>query len=318
MNAKLKLAAVLVAAAAGSACGTATGQTTDLASLPTGGDVASVSAAAGEVRSEVQRFYDSWEGGLTGNQAAEVLISYGRNGDYSECMAAKGFDVPWQSTISAWSEPDALLATRWLRDPNYRSWEQYARDDAHNLLAEQAHDKEISEAEQQAGIQCDAQRTEMSDAEADAMLHPPGYDKLKAEWDLRTEAAVTAVAGPPEKLEDCLAGQAMPGKLAGEENVDAVIDFMESRMPGPADVPGPSETATEQWQQYMQYESQLMQARWACAGPVYEEGLTAVLPVIESLQRDFPDELAALQEHWAKLQADASELGWSAANPYAN
>ena len=70
-------------------------------------------APAAQYESAVS-LYERWAGTTAQRQAAEVLVAYGQNGRFTECVVARGFpDRVWQDSIHLVSRVDPLLATPW-------------------------------------------------------------------------------------------------------------------------------------------------------------------------------------------------------------
>lgn len=294
-------------------CGTE--RTTDGASDGSSGEVALVSSESQQTRRAVEEFYNSWEGGADAARAVAVLTAHGYNSDYSACMAAKGYEMPWQSAIGpGYVEPDALQATRWLREPNRRTFTASAMLSAHGTKVAKWHERDLSDAEHTAGLACLEDAEEIGDDEVNALAHPPGYHAVMSAWEERTVAAVAEVAGTPEAFDECLVDKVLPGP---DGTVMDVITYMEESAPGPSEIPLLSGEPSAAWNRYVHEETQLLEARWDCAEPVYDAAMATIPEVVVSMEADFPSEIAALREHWGSVKRDAQELGWSPQDPYA-
>lgn len=99
---------ILLSGATG--CGETTGSFPEAATSPS-------SSPAGVARRATQIFEDM-AGTPDQRVALEVVIAYKLNGAFSECLAERGYDQPWQNFIAVPSHRDALTASVWGMDPD--------------------------------------------------------------------------------------------------------------------------------------------------------------------------------------------------------
>lgn len=156
-------------------------------------------------RTRIDASFTEWAGTFDQRQASQVLRAYGENGTFSDCMAERGYDVPWEWAIALDPGVDALEVNKMFEPVDVVPAEfeaMYAEN--RRWLEGDEHLDGRTQAE--VAVEClESTHPLMGEGEATALSQPPGLGNLYEAWvqevEVATQGADTAEHATARVLE---------------------------------------------------------------------------------------------------------------------
>lgn len=247
-------------------------------------------------------------------QAAEVLVAYGQNGRFTECVVAHGFpDRVWQDSIDPVSWVDPLLATPWGAEqaPVDFAAEQVAA--AWGMRFEYwANHPDSAPGESAAELECRAGDPGIDDEQISAINAPDPYDSVLEDWGVMLQEVGRDVA-PFRIWTRCLGRSTLATEL-GVDSWRQLFRRLDESL-NPNDVPLGDEPETEAWREFLQLQADFNDADWACRESHHDKTLELLGPKLAEFEDDHHEAIEELEAHWAEVEREARDLGWTPEAP---
>ena len=256
--------------------------------------------------------YVQWAGTPTEHEAAEVVVAFEFNGEYSQCMAQRGYSRPWQNSIApppVYKRP--LLVSFWAAGPS----EGAALQEAINY--------EVGQRQELAANSVEATGEE-ADAEADCREANPGAsdDEIAATrepntalldaWTKSMQPVVEA-GGWFDPWEACMTESGLLESL-GVDSLEAAQGRVSPNLPV-GSVPIGDEPSTPEWRDLGAAEAAYSSVDWACRRDVRASLGDEVEIAVTGFAAQHADMISRAREQWDEIVARAKSLGWSPADP---
>lgn len=298
-----RLAAIgAIAVLACAACGDATTRSDTRSSL----DDASVIAAA------TQDNFEAWAGDVTSLQAAAFVKAYGLNGLYSRCLNDLGYDDDWEVAVSTIQPRYYFGQTSALTGPDWRLSDAVLVNASVSRNEWRLHEPAPSDrVEVENG--CRSEFPGLSDDELQQIEQPTVVSKLSQSWeDAVTELASSTVS--EEDIYSCFESSQLPDEFSGK-SPDEWFEMLDESEPEASRVPVGSEAPSAEWQHYLDVERVILDAAWECHSDTYGSVVAKLPELVASFEADHAPEIEQAKAHWAEVQEEARELGWSPDRP---
>ncbi|MFZ2501609.1 MAG: hypothetical protein WAW88_02895 [Nocardioides sp.] len=290
--------ALVLALFALSACGTVRSSVGD-----------SPGATPRETASVAERIYSEFAGTPEQHAAVEVVAAYRLNGRFSECLASRGFNQPWQNYIRVAAPRDPLAASIWgsEADRGIGYFTRQLQGSAAETRSGVAAEATTSAAQGEAQVECRKRNEGPSDDSIDELRTPPESVSLQQDW-----AAMLAETGesiaPGREYSACIE-KTLPAAL-GVESMQDVSAELDPKIP-PSQVPlNDSEPASPAWENLVKAERRYSAADWECRRAHFDELMLALAPRLADFEVGHSDKLAALSRYWADVEKEAVGYGW--------
>ena len=260
--------------------------------------------------------YSDWAGSAAEHQAAEVVIAFRMNGDYSACMDALRYRRPWQETISpAPVEKDPLLYSFWAAgklDGYYAS--KVINGEIGQRVERRANSIDAVDDEAGAELACREQHPGVSDDDVSAVRYPAVVTELTGAWAVALEPVIEA-GGDIAIYNDCMESSGVIDQV-GARSTDEARDHLSSLMPV-GSVPIGAETQTAEWSAYLEVERAFVDADWTCRQGVRASLGDEVSAALDAFEEAHADQIQQARDHWEAISGEASDLGWTPTEPFA-
>lgn len=269
------------------------------------------SARSEQIAAAAADLFYQWYGTTEDRTSAEFLVAHALNGDMAECMADQGYE--WDGTLAAQAAipEDPLGPSIWTNAPMSRIFSNPYLANAAFMRAERVMnaDDGVDPDEAQAQAACEESSPGATDAEIDATRHPQGQEELMADWRAGLRKA-TAEFGGYDVYAACLA-DADISLIRGEENTAENFQMaLRQHAPQADDLPREGQPdGTDAWQEFLELESQWVDADWTCRADTYDEAMAKVPAFLDQFQDEHAEEINQVEATWADTREDAAALG---------
>lgn len=282
-----------------------------------------------QIQAEVEAAHRQWAGTLEDHQAAQVLRAYTLDGEYADCMTAKGHrGYDWRSGIAlADARQDTGLAG--LLEP---FGVRQVRDEV-LVAAHAARHQHEADNPEESGLERDAEpAADCLDAsssthhgELDGLVRPAGVKELTEAWYDEASGVLLWEPVSPESIEyvECMTQRGSP-PARGEWDItpqlrQLVLQRVAAKAPtGWRMLTDPERReASPRWQAFVKAERAMLDADETCRVAFVNDHIDDVKELQDEFVAEHGDRIGEVAGEWADIRRRATELGWSPGDPFA-